>query len=96
MCDNSPLSVMSADDPDRTDVTDRRKIGKKIDANRGLTPRRPTDFKTPRTKNREKYRKKEIKRRSQVQEYKGSKAAAGAYGGEKTGIKKSTVKSTKL
>lgn len=46
-----------------------------------------------RVKHREKYRKALVKRRSQVQEYKGK---TDAYGGERSGIKSNVIKSVSI
>lgn len=73
---------------------DRRAATKMIMLNKGLTRSRPKDHKTPRLRNRLRYEKGMAKHRSRVREF--TEARGQAYGGEHTGIKRSTVKSTKL
>eukprot|EP00890_Picochlorum_soloecismus_P003905 jgi/Picsp_1/4515/NSC_06736-R1_sas10 utp3 c1d family len=71
-----------------------RQIDKAIEKNRGLTPHRRKDLKNPRKKHRIKYAEANIRRKGQVQSVK--TGAAGAYGGESTGIKSKLSKSVKL
>jgi U3 small nucleolar RNA-associated protein 3 len=71
-----------------------RQIDKAIEKNRGLTPHRRKDLKNPRKKHRIKYAEANIRRKGQVQSVKSG--AAGAYGGESTGIKSKVSKSVKF
>lgn len=77
-----------------------RSISRAILANKGLTPRRPKANRNPRVKKRLNYEKAKKKVSSQKSVYKADTAAAmrkpGAYSGEKSGIAKRLVKSTKL
>ena len=71
-----------------------RQIDKAIEKNRGLTPHRRKDLKNPRKKHRIKYAEANVRRKGQVQSVKSG--AAGAYGGESTGIKSKVSKSVKF
>ena len=71
-------------------VSGKRRINRQIEKNEGLKASRPRDRKTPKTRNRARYEKALIKRRSQLREYKGT---GGVYGGESTGIKRNVAKS---
>ena len=73
-------------------VEGKRRIGRLIEKNEGLKPSRPRDRKTPKTRNRARYEKALVKRRSQVREYQGQ---GGVYGGEATGIKRNVAKSVR-
>jgi len=84
---------LNENDPDQLEEGRRRGASQKILKNKGLTPHRRKDIKIPRTKQREKWRQSQKKRRSQVQEFTGSKMS---YGGEATGIKKNLIRSRKL
>ena len=72
---------------------DHRPISNLMDRNEGLKPSRPKDRKTPKTRNRARYEKAMVKRRSQVREYQGQ---GGVYGGEATGIRRNVAKSVRL
>lgn len=82
-------------DPTLLEEGSQRPVGRDIMKNRGLTRYRNKDLKNPRKKNRLKYEKALIKRRSTVQEFKGKKMG-GAYGGEQSGIKKTLTRSVRL
>jgi len=71
----------------------QRPITSLMDRNEGLKPSRPKDRKTPKTRNRARYEKAMVKRRSQVREYQGQ---GGVYGGEATGIRRNVAKSVRL
>lgn len=88
-----PDLMMPEEDWDAIDAGTRRKVGKNIIKNRGLTRARPKDQKNPRVKHRKKYEKALIKRKGQVQEFSGAQSS---YGGEKSGIKTNLTKSTKI
>jgi len=88
-----PGFFLNEEDPDHVDEGQRRGASQKIVKNRGLIPHRRKDIKTPRTKQREKFRQAQKRRNSQVQEFTGKK---GVYEGEKTGIKKNLTRSRKL
>ena len=90
-----PADVPAGPVPDLSqDVVDgKRRIGRLIEKNEGLKPSRPKDRKTPKTRNRARYEKAMVKRRSQVREYQGQ---GGVYGGEATGIKRNVAKSVRI
>jgi len=71
-----------------------RKIGNAIEKNRGLTPHRRKDLKNPRKKHRIKFAEAKVRRSGQVQKV--VDGAAGAYEGERTGIKSRVSKSVKF
>jgi U3 small nucleolar RNA-associated protein 3 len=71
----------------------KRDVGKKIMANRGLTPHRNKDHKNPRKRLRDKFAKAVVRRKGQVRSMRDD---GGAYGGEQTGIKTSVTKSRKF
>ncbi len=71
-----------------------RRIGSAIEKNRGLTPHRKKDLKNPRKKHRIKFAEAKVRRSGQVQKV--VDGAAGAYEGERTGIKSSVSKSVKF
>lgn len=73
---------------------EKREIGGKIAANRGLTPHRNKDYKNPRKKHRIKFDQAVIKRKSAVREV--QPGAAGGYGGELSGIKASISRSRRF
>ena len=73
--------------------SEHRPISSLMDRNVGLKPSRPKDRKTPKTRNRARYEKAMVKRRSQVREYQGQ---GGVYGGEATGIRRNVAKSVRL
>ena len=89
-----PLIHYAATNPDQVDG--RRIASKKILSNRGLTRYRNNKFATPRTRTRHKYEKAVERHKSQVQKFKGAVVHPAAYGGEKTGIKATTVRSISL
>ena len=88
-----PPSSSSIPPPSADVVDGKRAIGRLIEKNEGLKASRPRDRKTPKTRNRARYEKAMIKRRSQVREYKGQ---GGVYGGEATGIKRNVAKSVRI
>lgn len=89
--ESSKREPLWGEDPDF--IEGRRPIGKKIMKNIGLKRYRKRDDKNPRKKLRNKYAKAITKRKSQVQEYKGSRDV---YSGEVTGIKNNISRSTRL
>ena len=74
--------------------TGARRIGSAIEKNRGLTPHRRKDLKNPRKKHRIKFAEAKVRRSGQVQKV--VDGAAGAYEGERTGIKSRVSKSVKF
>jgi hypothetical protein len=88
-----PQSLLEEQDPFAIDQGDRRKITTKMDKNRGLMRYRNSDIKTSRMRYRKQYEKALTKRRREVSEFKG---APDKYSGEKSGLKPTTIKSTKL
>ncbi len=72
----------------------KRGISYEIMANKGLTPHRKKSNRNPRVKKREAYEKAVKNRKGQVRDV--ISGAAGAYGGEKTGIKSNVSRSRKL
>lgn len=74
--------------------TGARRIGNAIEKNRGLTPHRRKDLKNPRKKHRIKFAEAKVRRSGQVQKV--VDGAAGAYEGERTGIKSRVSKSVKF
>ena len=81
-------------DPDSIPATDRRAATYTILKNKGLTRYRSKISKNPRIKSRVRYEKGLNKHKSRVQQYNGKQIIN--YSGEHTGIKRNTVKSTKL
>jgi U3 small nucleolar RNA-associated protein 3 len=77
------------------DEDGKREISYSIEKNRGLAPKRKKDVRNPRVKKRKKFEEKKKKLASTRAVYKGGEERGG-YGGEKTGIKSSLVKSIKL
>jgi U3 small nucleolar RNA-associated protein 3 len=73
----------------------KRAIGYVIEKNKGLTRGGRKDVRNPRVKKRKKYEEKKKILASMKPVYKGGEERGG-YGGEKTGIKSSLVKSVKL
>ena len=71
----------------------KRDVGKKIMANRGLTPHRNKDHKNPRKRLRGKFEKAVVRRKGQVRSM---REDAGGYGGEASGIKTSVTKSRRF
>ena len=74
--------------------TGARKIDTAIEKNRGLTPHRRKDLKNPRKKHRIKFAEAKVRRSGQVQKV--VDGAAGAYEGERTGIKSRVSKSVRF
>jgi hypothetical protein len=72
----------------------KRAVTYEIVANKGLMPHRKKANRNPRVKKREMYAKALVARKGQVREV--VKGAAGAYGGELTGIKANVARSRKL
>jgi hypothetical protein len=75
------------------DVDEKRDVGGKIMANRGLTPHRNKDHKNPRKRLRGKFEKAVVRRKGQVRSMREDQ---GGYGGEASGIKTSVTKSRKF
>lgn len=71
----------------------RRPINIAMKKNRGLTPYKKKEYRNPRVKHKNKYRRAMSKRRRNVKE---SQVEYHRYSGESNGIKTSTVKSIKL
>lgn len=72
----------------------KRGVSYEIMANKGLMPHRKKANRNPRVKKREMYAKAVVARKGQVREV--ISGAAGAYGGEKTGIKANVARSRKI
>ena len=72
----------------------KRAASYEIIKNRGLTPHRKKANRNPRVKKREMYDKAVIRRKGQVRDV--IQGAAGAYGGEMTGIKANISRSRKI
>lgn len=72
----------------------KRAASYEIIKNRGLTPHRKKANRNPRVKKREMYDKAVIRRKGQVRDV--IRGAAGAYGGEMTGIKANISRSRKI
>jgi U3 small nucleolar RNA-associated protein 3 len=64
-----------------------------MEKNKGLTPKRKKEQRNPRVKNREKYRKANVRRRGQVREV---RTEMHRYGGELSGIRIGVKRSIKL
>jgi len=75
------------------DADEKRDVGGKIMANRGLTPHRNKDHKNPRKRLRGKFEKAVVRRKGQVRSMREDQ---GGYGGEASGIKTSVTKSRKF
>lgn len=73
---------------------DKRAASYEIVKNKGLTPHRKKANRNPRVKKREKYAKAVVARKGQVRDV--ISGAAGAYGGEMTGIKANIARSRKI
>ena len=71
----------------------KRDVGKKIMANRGLTPHRNKDHKNPRKRLRGKFEKAVVRRKGQVR---AMREDGGGYGGEASGIKTTVTKSRRF
>ena len=81
-------------DPDLITMDQRRPATYTILKNKGLTRYRSKTSRNPRVKSRLRYEKGLAKHHSRVQQYTGKQGLN--YTGEATGIKRNTVKSTKL
>jgi U3 small nucleolar RNA-associated protein 3 len=79
---------------DAVDEDAKRGITYEIMANKGLMPHRKKANRNPRVKKREMYAKALTARKGQVRDV--IVGAAGAYGGEKTGIKSNVSRSRKI
>ena len=79
---------------DQAATGEAREVGRAISKNRGLTRERKKIDSNPRVKNREKFRKAEIRRKGQVRQV--VSPGNGSYGGEATGIKKGVSHSTRF
>jgi len=86
--------LLNPENPDKIHADGRRKANKRIIKNRGLTRVRNKKYRTPHLRARHKFEKAMKRRRDQIRDFQGSKAAR--YLGEKTGIKAHTIKSRKL
>lgn len=92
---NNEFTSFNPEEQDDNDPSGKRAIGYTIEKNKGLTPHRKKDVRNPRVKKRKAYEKAKKKLRTVKSVYDG-KGQGGAYGGEKTGIKKGIVRSRKL
>jgi hypothetical protein len=72
----------------------KRAASYEIIKNKGLTPHRKKENRNPRVKKREMYDKAVVRRKGQVRDV--VTGAAGAYGGELTGIKSNLARSRKI
>lgn len=72
---------------------EKREVGNKIMANRGLTPHRNKDHKNPRKRLRGKFEKAVVRRKGQVRSM---REDGGGYGGEASGIKTTVTKSRRF
>ena len=92
------LKFSSAADPDGNnhDADGKRAITYAIEKNKGLHPHRKKDVRNPRVKKRKKFEDKNKKLKSVRAVYNKEREGKGGYGGEKTGIKRSLVRSVKL
>lgn len=77
----------------RRDDVKKRKISRMIEKNKGLTPYRKRDYRNPRVRYKGKFKKAEIKRKSQVKE---PIKEIKKYSGEYHGIKSSVVRSVRF
>lgn len=77
----------------RRDDVKKRRISKMIEKNKGLTPYRKRDYRNPRVRYKGKFKKAEIKRKSQVKE---PVKELKKYSGEYHGIKSSVVRSVRF
>ena len=75
------------------DGDEKRDVGGKIMANRGLTPHRNKEHKNPRKRLRGKFEKAVVRRKGQVRTM---REDGGGYAGEQSGIKTSVTKSRKF
>ena len=75
------------------DGDEKRDVGGKIMANRGLTPHRNKEHKHPRKRLRGKFEKAVVRRKGQVRTM---REDGGGYAGEQSGIKTSVTKSRKF
>ncbi len=79
---------------DETEVgVNKRPINYEIEKNRGLTPRRPKEYRNPRVRNRMKARKALIKHKSIVPKVRSQDKR---YSGEGTGIRTGVVRAVKI
>ena len=76
------------------EVEGERAVGKMIMNNRGLVPHRKKEFRNPRLKRREQYRKAIIRRKGAIRDIRTDEGHR--YGGEETGIKSNLSRSRKL
>ncbi|GAB5370445.1 hypothetical protein AAMO2058_001493500 [Amorphochlora amoebiformis] len=86
--------LLNREEPQKIHADGRRMAHKRIIKNRGLTRVRNKKFRTPHLRARHKYDRAMKKRRDQVRDWQGSKAAS--YKGEKTGIKPNIIKSVQF
>jgi U3 small nucleolar RNA-associated protein 3 len=77
----------------KRDDVKKRRITRMIEKNKGLTPYRKRDYRNPRVRYKTKYKKAEIKRKSQVKE---PVKEIKKYSGEYHGIKSSVVRSVRF
>ncbi|XP_071502831.1 something about silencing protein 10-like [Diadema antillarum] len=71
----------------------KRGITYQISKNRGLTPHRRKELRTPRVKHRMKFKKAKVRRKGQVRE---ARTELHRYGGEASGIRSGVIKSIKI
>ena len=81
---------------DYLDADGKRGITYAIEKNKGLHPHRKKEVRNPRVKKRKKFEEKKKKLKSVRAVYNKEREGKGGYGGEKTGIKRSLVRSVKL
>lgn len=77
----------------KRDDVKKRRITRMIEKNKGLTPYRKKDYRNPRVRYKSKYKKAEVKRKSQVKE---PVKEVKKYTGEYHGIKTSVVRSVRF
>ena len=92
------INAFSAVDPNNSklDAEGKRAITYAIEKNKGLHPHRKKEVRNPRVKKRKKFEEKNKKLKSVRAVYNKEREGKGGYGGEKTGIKRSLVRSVKL
>lgn len=97
---NGEVSDMSDSDSDMKGMNDameekstKRPINYEIEKNKGLTPKRPKEYRNPRVRNRLKARKANIKHKSIVPKVRSQDTR---YSGEGTGIRMNVVRSHKF
>ncbi|XP_071497186.1 something about silencing protein 10-like [Diadema antillarum] len=81
------------DDEEEEEEEGKRGITYQISKNRGLTPHRRKELRTPRVKHRMKFKKAKVRRKGQVRE---ARTELHRYGGEASGIRSGVIKSIKI